>query len=343
MRRISQDPRLGRNLKIMNSRESHFCSHVLTRLSGLELTAPKVKVLAKSSRPWIFLGVSGLPKKRTTTPHLVFTLRSSDWVCSYCGLVLSSVFKVFGNRLNRSLAKLSFWGQLATRHLTLNTRIGYGLVLAKSVLTLLFLSSMLIFSQATNPVRSISSILYSFGLWVLFEMGISRASLTLNTFGSLSKELRSSSLLLTSAAYLTTVVDLVLLNVIIGIYSMLIGNISMMNTLIASLYFIFSYLVLLVPAFSLSLLISRLNRNYRDLRHILPWLLRLVLFTIPIFSLGPNPGFEFIRFISQFSPITFPFQLMSYQGNLSSNFLEIGIIPYAANLFVLILIYLKRK
>ena len=229
------------------------------------------------------------------------------------------------------------------RYLTLNTRIGYGLVLARTFLTLLFLASMLIFAQATNPVRSISSILYSFGLWVLFEIGIARASLTLNTFGSLSREVRSSSLLLTSSAYLTTVVDLFLLNALIGIYSIGVGNISMMNTVISSLYFIASYFSLLVPAFTLSLLISWLNRNYRDLRHILPWLLRLLLFTIPIFSFGPNPGFELITFLSQFSPLTFPFHLMSYQSNLSSNFFEIGIFPYILNFFLLVFIYIKRK
>ena len=319
------------------------CKHVVSISSGIELTAPKVKILTNSSRPWIFLGVSGLPRKRTAGPHLMFTLRTGVWICNSCGFALDSVFETFGNRFNRILGKFSFWGQLSVRYLTLNTRIGYGLVLARTFLTLLFLASMLIFAQATNPVRSISSILYSFGLWVLFEIGIARASLTLNTFGSLSREVRSSSLLLTSSAYLTTVVDLFLLNALIGIYSIGVGNISMMNTVISSLYFIASYFSLLVPAFTLSLLISWLNRNYRDLRHILPWLLRLLLFTIPIFSFGPNPGFELITFLSQFSPLTFPFHLMSYQSNLSSNFFEIGIFPYILNFFLLVFIYIKRK
>jgi ABC-type polysaccharide/polyol phosphate export permease len=168
----------------------------------------------------------------------------------------------------------------------------------------------LIFAQASNESRPIWFILYNFGLWVLFEVGIIRSALVLNTFKDLRRDLKASSLLVSSAAYLSNLFDFFPIALIIFSYSLFISDMSVRSWLFTALAFLSAYLVLFLPALLLSFGAAWLNRNHRDFKHILPWIIRIFIFTTPIFDIGYSGHFMTVQSILEFSPLSFPFNVL---------------------------------
>ena len=124
----------------------HNFQHKIPRGGSLELQIPGLKVLAKSKNPSISLGSWGTPRTRKAKNSVTFILSLDKWRCEGCGYEISDVFSVLRFYPFRILGKLSFWSQLSLRQLTSNTRLGNILLVLRSLLTLLFLSSILIFS-----------------------------------------------------------------------------------------------------------------------------------------------------------------------------------------------------
>jgi ABC-type polysaccharide/polyol phosphate export permease len=276
----------------------------------VRIAIPGLKALALSRNPFIELNFLGLPSYSNTRLGQRVEVQGGICKCIECGQDIGNPFGLFEIRLSRLVAKISFWGLLTIRQLTSNTRVGSALVLARSILTLVFLASILIFAQATNENRPIWFILYSFGLWVLFEVGVSRSALVLNSFKNIREDLRSSSLSVSSSAYLTNIFDLIPICVLIFGYSLIVSDLSTESFLLSVASLFLAYCLMLIPALSLSFGVAWINRNYRDFKHILPWVIRILLFTTPVFDIGYSGHLEFLRVIFEYSPLNLPFSLL---------------------------------
>lgn len=342
MKKISQHPGNGNLTNLRGNSTMHNFQHKIPRGGSLELQIPGLKVLAKSKNPSISLGSWGTPRTRKAKNSVTFILSLDKWRCEGCGYEISDVFSVLRFYPFRILGKLSFWSQLSLRQLTSNTRLGNILLVLRSLLTLLFLSSILIFSGASNTDRPITHILFSFGLWVLFEIGIARSSLVLNIFSSFANSIKASWLLLTSAAFLSTSLDFLALSCLISIYSFTLGDLVISKVLVNFVFFVVAYFLLLVPALTLSYLVAWLNRNHRDFKHILPWFLRLLLFTIPIFSIGVINQFSLVKDFINLSPLTLPFSFLRIDQTISFDISLTMIISYVLNMLLLLYLYLRR-
>lgn len=282
----------------------------LSRKRNLQIAIPRLKALSLSRNPFIKLNFLGLPSFTNNRSGQRVEIQGGNCQCIECGHDIGNLFGVFEIKPSHVLAKISFWGLLTIRQQTSNTRVGSALVLARSILTLVFLASILIFAQATNENRPIWLILYSFSLWVLFEVGISRSALVLNFFKDLREDLRASSLSVSSSAYLTNIFDLIPICVLIFGYSLIVSDLSTESFLWSVVSLFIAYCLMLIPALSLSFGVAWINRNYRDFKHILPWIIRILLFTTPIFDIGYSGHLEFLRVIFEYSPLNLPFSIL---------------------------------
>jgi len=342
MKKISRHHGNGNLTDLRGNSTMHNFQHSIPWGASLELQIPGLKVLAKSKNPSISLSSWGTPRTRKAKNSVTFILSQDKWRCNGCGYETFNIFSLLKFYPFRILGKLSFWSQLSLRQLTSNTRLGNLLLVLRSLLTLIFLSSIIIFSEASNPERPITHILLSFGLWVLFEIGIARSSLMLNIFSSFANSVKASWLLLTSAAFMSTSFDLLALSCLISIYSFTLGDLTISEVMINFIFFVVAYSLLLVPALTLSYYVAWLNRNHRDFKHILPWFLRLLLFTIPMFSVGVGNQFSLIRDFINLSPLTLPFSFLRVDQTTSFDISSTVIISYVLNMFLLLYLYLRR-
>lgn len=179
---------------------------------------------------------------------------------------------------NRDLAYFLSWRDVKIRYK--QSLIGIGWAVIQPLL------SMIAFTVVFDRVANVPSAGFPYAVfvlsglipWIFFSNSVSFASLSLVGNMSLVTKVYFPRILLPISGVLTWSIDLAISFVLLLGVMLLYGVTPPLTVLLVPFL---AFLILLV-ALSVSLLLSALNVEYRDVRHMLPFMIQLWLFVTPV-------------------------------------------------------------
>lgn len=314
--------------------------HKLSEFTGVSLEIGDKKTWAKMGKRPIVLGFSPYHLSKKKLWMLKFF--EGTWHCKFCGSKVESIFDRRSGFLLSNILKFNFWIILSIRNLTVNTRLGSKLLILRTIMSLIFYAAILVLSNATSTERTIVQLLNSLSLWILFEIGVIRTSMSLKNFKYSSREFQHSSFYVISAGFLTTLIDLTIVILFIGVYAITLGNLPVMAVILNCIRLFSAYLIMLPQAFVFSYIVAYFNRNSVDLKHFLPWLLRLILFTTPLFRHNLLTQFNLLNFLLEISPLALPFNFIVKDARFGTSDV-LSYFGYGFGVLIFIFLIYNRK
>ena len=194
------------------------------------------------------------------------------------------------------------------------------------------------------PIYYLSGLL----IWNLFNHSVTYASQAMVSNGNIIKKIYFPRLVIPISATLTASFDfLISLGLFLGLLLYYEINsdlaISWVNLIISVLI---GYIVTIFTAFSLGTFLSAINVKYRDVRHILPFLIQTLFFITPVMYDTSVIQQPWIKQILQLNPLNFAIELIRNNLTNISSFALPSItlwVPAIVIILYMIAIYTFRK
>jgi ABC-type polysaccharide/polyol phosphate export permease len=251
--------------------------------------------------------------------RLVLELKDDIWSCSYCGQNFPSLRDLYNGRLSGLLAVINLWMIICIRQISFETRLGSKWPFIRSIGSWFVYITFFLFSGTLDSVPNPDTLVMMVTLWTLFEIGISRTILSLNMFSRLATRTKSSPLVVSSSCFLSTLVDLIVLLICCSLFTAWHPDIEII-TVGNLILFLIAYLLLVIPSLVIAFFLSWLSRNYRDLKHALPWILRIMMLFTPIFHQALPERLNIVKNLAVLFPINLPFNILQTAQNKTTYF-----------------------
>lgn len=188
--------------------------------------------------------------------------------------------------------------------LRLMTKLGNIWIAYRFLISVLFFAGIVVVSGGANQSVNIFKIIAIFGSWLIFESAVLRSSTSIFKYGKIESTLGISSRVIVIGAFLYSWIELLSLTALLVIWNIFdSGQIVNIQQFSGFLFAIISLFFLGMP---FSYLLANISKHYIDSRFILATILRILIFTTPVFSKF-HSNFDLISLTISYSPLNLPF------------------------------------